>query len=138
CRTGVDALEAFPTSPFVLHPFTDPLVVPKALSAVPKEELDTWHYRPGPGLGEQASDRSPFSTHSIWPATNPLVYQIRLDVDEHHFTSDLVKVQPIDASGHAVIPPDGVEGTRRLPASTIFGFNGTRRPLTEGGRATFP
>ena len=136
CRTGVDALEAFPTSPFVLHPFTDPLPIPRALSLVPKAELDTWTYRPGPGIGQQASDGSAFSRHSIWPDSDPRIYQIRLDVDEHSFTSG--KVLPIDASGNEVVAPGGRQGPQTLPASTIFGFNGTRRPLTEGGRATFP
>src|SRR5882672_12865051 len=32
CRTGVDALEAYPTSPFVLYPFTDALKIPAALA----------------------------------------------------------------------------------------------------------
>ena len=138
CRTGVDAIEAFPTSPFVLNPFTDPLPVPRALSLVPKAELDTWKYKPGPGIGQQASDGSAFSRHSIWPDAEPLVYQIRLDVDEHHFTSRDVKVLPIDASGNEVVAPGGREGPQTLPGSTIYGFNGTGRPLTEGGRATFP
>jgi hypothetical protein len=96
----------------------------------------------GPGIGQQASDRTPFSTHQIWPTScglpDPVIYQIRLDVDEHRFTSSNVKVQPIDADGRSIVPPDGVEGLRSLPASTIYGFNGTRRSVREGGRATFP
>jgi FtsP/CotA-like multicopper oxidase with cupredoxin domain len=139
---GADAIEAFPTSPFVLNPFTDPLIVPRALSPVPKLELDTWARKPGPGLGQQASDGATFSTHQIWPSKiglpDPIIYQIRVDVDEHFFTSPLVKVQPIDAAGREILPPDDIAGPRCLPASTIYGFNGTRRPLTEGGRATFP
>jgi hypothetical protein len=110
--SGVDALEAFPTSPFVLNPFTDPLPIPTALRPVPKLEIGTWSRTPGPGLGQQSSDGTTFSTHQIWPSKlglpDPIVYRIRLDVDEHAFVSKMVKVQPINAAGQSVIPPDGV------------------------------
>src|SRR5215472_10873548 len=31
--TGLTAIEVFPTSPFILNPFTDPLVIPSAMQA---------------------------------------------------------------------------------------------------------
>ena len=140
CKTGVDAIEAYPTSPFVLYPFTDPLPIPTALARVPDNELAAWTSKPGPELCQQASDHATFSTHLCWPSQlglpDPIVYQIRLDVDEHSFTSS--KVLPIDASGNEVVAPGRPRGKQTLPPSVIYGFNGTRRPLTEGGRATFP
>src|SRR2546423_1083985 len=88
---GPDAIEAFPTSPFVLHPFTDPLPIPVALRPVPASELAGWSRKPGPGLGQQSSDGTAFSTHQIWTSKlglpDPIIYQIRLDVDEHRFSS---------------------------------------------------
>ena len=137
---GADAIEAFPTSPFVLYPFTEELPIPTALRPVPLTEVNRWSRRPGPGLGQQASDGTVFSTHQFWPSAfnlpDPIIYRIRLDVDEHAFSSG--KVQPIDAAGRPVIPPDGIAGPRTLPMSTIYGFNGTGKAIGEGGRATFP
>ena len=46
-------IEAFPTSPLILKPFTDPLNVPKALRPVPESELETWSQRPNAGAGQQ-------------------------------------------------------------------------------------
>jgi hypothetical protein len=42
-------VEAFPTSPLILSPFSDDLLVPKARAAVPKSEYSTWANPPGPG-----------------------------------------------------------------------------------------
>src|SRR4029078_3771887 len=137
---GADAIEAFPTSPFVLYPFTEELPIPTALRPVPLTEVNRWSRRPGPGLGQQACAGTVSSTHQFWPSAfnlpDPIIYRIRLDVDEHAFSSG--KVQPIDAAGRPVIPPDGIAGPRTLPMSTIYGFNGTGKAIGEGGRATFP
>ena len=119
---GDGAIEVYPTSPMILNPFTDLLPIPKPLVPVPKSEVDTWANPPGPGVGRQSSDGSARSTHQIFPAQLPLVYNIKLQLAEHAFTSS--KVQPIDASGRAVLPPDRIAGPRPLPKSTIFGFNG--------------
>jgi FtsP/CotA-like multicopper oxidase with cupredoxin domain len=119
---GTEAIEAFPTSPFILNPFTDPLPIPKPLAPVPKSDVDLWSRPPDRGVGRQASDGAVTSTHQIWPAQLPIVYQIKLQIAEHRFTSS--KVLPIGRDGSAVIPPDGIAGPRVLPASTIFGFNG--------------
>src|SRR4051812_2291300 len=119
---GDGAIEAFPTSPLILSPFTDPLPIPVPLAPVPRSAVDTWSQPPGQGVGRQASDASARSTHQIWPATLPLVYHIKLQVAEHAFTTS--KVQPIDATGRVVLPPDRIAGPRVLPRSTIYGFNG--------------
>ncbi|MBI4537618.1 MAG: multicopper oxidase domain-containing protein [candidate division NC10 bacterium] len=120
--------EAFPTSPFVLSPFTDPLPIPPVLAP---SNPRTWRdprtralAPPGPGTGQQDSDGG---THQVWTSDlglpDPICYRIPLQVREHAFTTSLVL--PINASGVEVIPPDGIRGPRSLPASTIYGFNGT-------------
>jgi FtsP/CotA-like multicopper oxidase with cupredoxin domain len=124
---GVDG-EPFPTSPFILSPFTDPLPIPVPLAPTPKSVVDTWVNPPDPM--RQDSDGS---AHQYWPSrpptpdlpvqAEPLIYQIKLQVNEHSVTSSLV--QPISKDGLPVTPPDGIAGPRRLPASTIYGFNGT-------------
>jgi FtsP/CotA-like multicopper oxidase with cupredoxin domain len=109
--------------------------------------------KPGPGAGQQdAMGRRPRTagaggpavpdagTHQLWtdgsgvsavsglgfPLPNPLLYHIRLQVRTHSVTNS--PVQPIDAFGNPVAPPRGVQktsGNYFLPASTIYGFNGT-------------
>jgi FtsP/CotA-like multicopper oxidase with cupredoxin domain len=120
--------EPFPTSPLILSPFTDPLPIPKAYRP---SDPSTWRdprtgalAPPRPGRGGQDSDGG---THQVWPSTlglpEPIYYKIDLRVSEHRFTSSLV--QPIDAVGNPVTPPDGIRGPRSVPASTIYGFYGT-------------
>jgi len=120
--------EVYPTSPFILSPFTDPLPIPAPLApANPR----TWKdpktgvkQPPGPGPGQQDSAGG---THQIWPNAlglpDPIFYRIKLQVSTHNFTTSLV--QPINAQGLPVVPPDGIGRPRKLPASTIYGFNGT-------------
>ena len=124
--------EVFPTSPLILNPFTDPLVVPKALTPIPQSEYSSWANPPGPGAGQQTS-MSGTEKHQIWPSQigypDPLVYQIKLLVNTHSFTSS--KVLPIDNKGKPTVSFDSSgnsypAGTvRGLPPSTIYGFNGT-------------
>jgi len=59
-------IEAFPTSPLILSPFTDPLPIPKALAPVPKSEYSAWASPPGPGQGQQNSLGN--EQHQIWPS----------------------------------------------------------------------
>ncbi len=60
----------------------------------------------------------------MWPDATPLVYQIKLEVAGHKFTSS--SVQPINSLGKDVIPPGMKDSKpRNLPESTIYGFNGT-------------
>jgi FtsP/CotA-like multicopper oxidase with cupredoxin domain len=123
---GVGA-EPFPTSPFILNPFTDPLPIPEPLAPVAKSMVDTWASPPGSGPGQQDYYGG---THQLWPSTlaapynaEPLIYQIKLEVSTHKFTSSFV--QPIDKDGFAVTAPGFGPGPQKLPDSTIYGYNGT-------------
>src|SRR5918911_2212223 len=51
--SGLPALEAFPTSPLILNPFTDPLPVPQAQAPVPAADVANWTHRPGSGPCQQ-------------------------------------------------------------------------------------
>ena len=124
--------ENFPTSPLILSPFTDPLPIPKALAPTPDSEYkDTnlWKYTPGPGLGQQNSLRN--ERHQRWGSEfgypDPLVYKINVQVRTHSFTSS--EVLPINSLGQPTISFDAngkkvPAGKRKLPLSTIYGFNG--------------
>jgi hypothetical protein len=105
-----------------------------------------WKYKPGPGIGQQNSygdtgDPTDNNTHQRWKGYDtdpdiPLVYQLKAEVDTHAFTTSLVL--PIDKNGRPTrsfdasgkVYPAGTK--RKLPDSTIYGFNGG------GDRATFP
>jgi FtsP/CotA-like multicopper oxidase with cupredoxin domain len=124
-------VEAFPTSPLILSPFTDPLPIPKAAVPVPKSEYSAWPKPPGPGVGQQSSLGN--QQHQIWPSQigypDPIVYKFDVLVDTHAFTTS--QVLPIDSAGRPTASFD-VSGTtfaagtkRTLPLSTIYGFNGT-------------
>jgi FtsP/CotA-like multicopper oxidase with cupredoxin domain len=127
---GALYIEAFPTSPLILSPFNEPLPIPKALAPIAKSVVDRWSSPPGPDNQDFVKGAAPFK-HQLWPGTAPvadyplpLVYQIKLEVAGHDFTSSLV--QPIDSNGRNTTPPgSGHARPRRLPASTIYGFNGT-------------
>lgn len=129
-----DALytEAFPTSPLILDPFSDELVIPKALAPEPWIEYTNWSKPPGPGDGQQNSLGN--ERHQMWsnhPKVNcpdPLVYRIELEVAPHSFTTSAVL--PIDSDGKPTFSFDEsgrqvAPGPRMLPPSTIYGFNGT-------------
>ncbi len=122
--------EAFPTSPLILEPFKDDLVIPQALA--PETDYQDWDLPPGPGEGQQNSLRN--EQHQMWKPPglpgypDPIVYQIDLRVSTHSFTSS--PVLPITKGGAPAISFDATgrtypKGTRRtLPPSTIYGFNG--------------
>ena len=105
-------IETFPTSPLILSPFTDPLVVPKAMAPVPSSEYSTWAKPPGPGVGQQNSLGN--QQHQIYSdqigAPEPLVHKIDQVVDTHSFTTS--QVLPIDSSGRPAVSFDasGVVG----------------------------
>jgi len=172
-ETGLTAMEVFPTSPFILSPFTDPLPIPTSMlpgyrqpdGTLTPNAPDAWRVRtsafgsnvvlpPSPLPGRQdAMGARPRTagvpgpvvpdagTHQLWtdgsgvsgtnsgirvpglPLPNPIQYHIRLQVNQHAFTSSLV--QPIAGGGLPVVPPSGIAGPQALPASTIYGFNGT-------------
>jgi FtsP/CotA-like multicopper oxidase with cupredoxin domain len=124
-------IEAFPISPLILTPFTDPLPIPKALAPVPKSVYSSWASPPGPGHGQQNSLGN--ERHQIWPSQlgypDPIVYKIDLLVRQHAFTSS--QVLAIDSHGKPTTSFDATGQTypagtnRTLPMSTIYGFNGT-------------
>jgi hypothetical protein len=124
-------IEAFPTSPHILSPFTDSLPIPPALKPTEEAEYSNWDYPPGPDVGQQNSLRN--EQHQKWTSDvgspDPIVYKIELMVDTHSFTTS--KVLPIDVKGKPAVSFDASgksypAGTvRTLPPSTIYGFNGT-------------
>jgi len=129
-------IEAFPTSPLILSPFTDRLLIPKAMAPVPKTTFSYWAKPPGSGVGQQNSLGN--ERHQIWPGRNPeaaynypdpIVYQIKDQVSTHSFTTS--QVLPIDSNGKPAVSFDAAGKTvpagtiRTLPLSTIYGFNGT-------------
>ncbi|HEY3312327.1 MAG TPA: multicopper oxidase domain-containing protein [Anaerolineales bacterium] len=132
-KAGGPYTEVFPTSPLILSPFQDVLPIPKALAPIPKSEVDTWKSPPGSGYGQQNSIGN--EQHQLWPndpkvaCPDPLVYKIELKVNTHSFTTS--QVLPIGKDGKPTISFDNFgtlypAGTiRSLPASTIYGFNGT-------------
>jgi FtsP/CotA-like multicopper oxidase with cupredoxin domain len=124
-------IEAFPTSPLILNPFTDPLLIPPAAKPLTPAEVAALPLPPGPGVGQQNSLRN--ETHQIWPDAigfpDPIVYKFDLLVRQHSFTSS--QVLPINSLGQTVTSFDAAGNTypagtvRTLPPSTIYGFNGT-------------
>jgi FtsP/CotA-like multicopper oxidase with cupredoxin domain len=124
-------IEVFPTSPLILSPFTDALLVPKAMAPVPASEYSTWANPPGGGPGQQNSLGN--QQHQIWTSQigspDPIVYKIDHLVATHSFTTS--QVLPIDSKGVPAASTDAAGNTypagtqRTLPLSTIYGFNGT-------------
>jgi FtsP/CotA-like multicopper oxidase with cupredoxin domain len=124
-------VEAFPTSPLILSPFSDSLPIPKSLAPEPLSAYSAWKKTPGPGYGEQNSLGN--QQHQIWPAQigypDPVIYKIDCLVDTHAFTTS--QVLPINSNGKPTVSFDVsgktvAAGTKRtLPLSTIYGFNGT-------------
>jgi FtsP/CotA-like multicopper oxidase with cupredoxin domain len=130
-------IEAFPTSPVILSPFTDPLPIPKALAPASEADYHDWKDPvtgklavPGPDNGKQDCDGG---THQTWTdklgLPEPIYYKIRVELGEHRFTSS--QVLPINADGLPTTSYDAARksyapGTARvLPKSMIYGFNGT-------------
>jgi FtsP/CotA-like multicopper oxidase with cupredoxin domain len=133
-------IEAFPTSPLILTPFKDELPIPHAARPVPDSMYGSWKTPPGPGVGQQ-DDLG--QTHQVYPGQpykydgspnpvknypNPLIYQVKLQVAQHSFTSS--QVMAINSAGSPTASWD-VTGkifapgaVRFLPKTTITGFNG--------------
>jgi FtsP/CotA-like multicopper oxidase with cupredoxin domain len=124
-------IEAFPTSPLILNPFADPLLIPPAATPLTPAEVAALPLPPGPGVGQQNSFRN--ETHQLWPSAigfpDPIVYKFDMLVRTHSFTTS--QVLPINSLGQPVSSFDAAgnsypAGTvRTLPPSTIYGFNGT-------------
>ncbi len=127
--TGLVANEAWPVSPLILKPFTDPLPIPKAERPQAAGSEATWASRPGPEMGAQDCDGG---SHQLYPGQAgtvcetmkaPLIYRLPLKVAAHRFTNSPVRnlvtykgTNGKTISAGTVIPA--------LPASTIYGFNG--------------
>src|SRR3954465_6180366 len=142
---GGVVIEAFPTSPLILRPFNDPLKIPQALTPADPSTWNSLGGRPDPNRQDSlpASPNNVYKnrygptlgTHQLLPgqgvtagypfkSTTPLVYQIKLEVAGHSFTTS--QVQPIDSFGRNVTPPGAANSNPRpLPQSTIYGFNGS-------------
>ena len=152
-------IEAFPTSPLILKPFNDPMTIPKAMAPLDPTKWDS--------IGKDLPDPKKqdclavgdakykgrygydIGCHQMWPGEGasanwngwidktPLVYQIKAQVAGHSFTTP--DVQPINSFGKNVTPPRSPnQNPRKLPESTIYGFNGTfpgPRINAEYGRA---
>jgi FtsP/CotA-like multicopper oxidase with cupredoxin domain len=152
-------IEAFPTSPLILNPFSDSLTIPTALAPTDPAGWDSSGGMPDPKI-QDSLGKSPTTAykdrygmtlgeHQLWPgqgatstydwiSTDPVVYQIKLKVAKHDFTTS--NVQPINSFGKNVTPPKSAnDSPRKLPSSTIYGFNGTfpgPRINAEYGRAS--
>src|SRR5512141_1002911 len=75
---GGQVIEAFPASPFILSPFTDPLPIPSPLAPCTTDDISTWAIKPG----ETGKQDSYGGNHQIWPSAmgmpKPDVYNIKL------------------------------------------------------------
>ena len=131
-------IETYPTSPLILSPFKDPLVVPKALRPEPSAAFKAWAQPPGPGVGQQNSlgnQAAPAVAgadaveHDVEQLPGPARLQDR-GAGQHPRVHHLPG--PADRQER---PADRVVRRRRqhlrgghaadLPRSTIYGFNGT-------------
>jgi FtsP/CotA-like multicopper oxidase with cupredoxin domain len=149
-------IEAFPTSPLITKPFNDPLNIPMAMPAC--DPLSMTYGTPAPSrqdcfptgsTGYMGRYKQSLGTHQLWPGDGvtanykwldkkPLVYNIKVEVAGHKFTTS--DVQPINSFGQNIAPPGSSNANpRKLPESTIYGFNGTfpgPRINAEYGRAS--
>ena len=154
-------IEAFPTSPLILKPFNDPMVIPKAMAPV---DPTTWD-----SIGKDLPDpkkqdclavgdaKYKGSTATTSAATRCGRARARRPAGPAGWKDTTIRsstrsrrrspatssrrrtVQPINSFGKNVTPPrSGNPNPRNLPESTIYGFNGTfpgPRINAEYGRA---
>jgi len=126
--SGLSAIEAFPVSPLILKPFTDPLPVPVAHRPETPASVATWATQPGAYEGHQDCDGS---THQLYPGMAgtvcenmpaPIIYRLNLKVAEHRITSSAVRnLVSYKAPNGKTVSAGTVAA---LPGSTIYGFNG--------------
>ena len=129
-------IEAFPTSPLILKPFSDPMVIPKAMAPVDPTTWDSiGNDLPDPkkqdclAVGDSKYKGKygyDIGCHQMWPGEGasagwsgwknykPLVYQIKAQVAGHDFTSS--PVQPINSFGKNVTPPRSGDAEPAQPA----------------------
>ena len=142
-------IEAFPTSPLILTPFTDPLPIPKALApGADSRSTARWTKPPGPGTGPAELAAATSSTRSGRARSgypDPIVYKIDLlvaDARLHHLAGAADRHERPARRSRSTRParpyPAGTK--RTLPPSTIYGFNGTfpgpddQRRVRQAGR----
>src|ERR671929_1584293 len=134
-------IEVFPTSPLILNPFTDPLPIPSAARPVqnPFDTSASGYFpkrgQPAPAPVKGGLQDANGAVHQLGPEgvtykgkrlPDPLVYHVRLETGSHRFTSS--DVLPINSAGQVTTAYDANgkaigSGARKLPASTITGFN---------------
>ena len=127
--------EIFPASPRILEPFKDDLPVPLPMKpSNPNDWTKPAHWSGGSSWERPSPSRQDcdYASHQVWPSQigypDPVYYRIQLKVAEHRFTTS--KVLPIKKNGTPVTEADlpfgyPALGPQTLPASTIYGFNGT-------------
>jgi FtsP/CotA-like multicopper oxidase with cupredoxin domain len=125
--------EAFPTSPLILSPFTDPLSVPKPLKPA---DTSGWAVKPNKAKQNSYDDgTNNAEKHQIWPDSlapgynsEPIVYKLEVKAAEQSFTTS--KVLPINKDGKPTVSFDAAgksypAGTvRDLPKSVRWHFDG--------------
>jgi Multicopper oxidase/TAT (twin-arginine translocation) pathway signal sequence len=125
--TGLQAIEAFPTSPLILRPFTDPLPVPKAAPVIDPAVVATWANKPGPGVGQQDSAGH---THQLYPGQGvvanypaPKIYLNKLQTAPYSISSSPVRTLVGYTNTKGQVVPAGTV-VASLPPSTAYAFNG--------------
>src|SRR4051812_56885 len=148
-------LEAFPTSPLILNPFSDPLVIPPALRPAdlsnPTNPGNLTDPRPemkgakidatnmdvqdcgvgGSGMdlkgGYYGKYGKVLGAQSVTPQSLglPDPTVYKIDVEVAQHAFTSSMVQPINSFGKPVATPNGNLRPQSLPKSTIYGFNGT-------------
>jgi FtsP/CotA-like multicopper oxidase with cupredoxin domain len=142
CPTGGPLYtEVYPTSPFILDPFTQDLPVPAPLKPSNPANWTSlgasdWARPDCRAGGRQDSD---YGVHQVGPEAipvgtgtrrvtylqypAPLYYRLALQVGQHRFTTS--RVRPIQPNGKPVALGQPGYGQQYLPPSTIYGFSGT-------------
>src|SRR4051795_6430521 len=147
-------LEAFPTSPLILNPFTDELVIPEAMRPVDKTNwtnpTNVFDPKKKDAKGNPAQihpeDRTTqdclgnvadgkyqqryghvLGQHQVWcdDLNMPDPIIYKIDVEVAQHAFTSSKVQPINSAGQKIVAPGNRGGAQNLPKSTIYGFNGT-------------
>jgi FtsP/CotA-like multicopper oxidase with cupredoxin domain len=131
--SGLFPNEAYPLSPLVLRPFSEAMPIPRAARPVAPSVVAGWVNQPGPGVGRQDSDGG---THQAWPGNvssaipslvsmpQPIVYRATMRIAEHAYSTSPVRTLVAYRNTAGSLIPAGTV-VPRMPASTIYGFNGT-------------
>ena len=148
-------IEAFPTSPLILNPFTDALPIPEALrpmdagtvAGLQKNGQDPYDRNKADSFAAKnglltSGDyynkyQTPLGRHQLWPGdpvnTNNGQFSwlsdkpivYQIQLQVRRHDFTSSKVQPINSFGKDITAANGKSGAQYLPSSTIYGFNGT-------------